>query len=214
MTISRSLWQKVRVLMSDAPGAAQTVSGITRADPGVATYVGADPANGSYAIFTAAGMREMNNRIARFANVNAGGNTGELEAIKTTNYGAFVSGQFQPLTFTYEFESLMNPNASGGEAEEIPADTIHDDIAVVEYGLFSALVYTFDAQWDPALAAHAALFEASQLKQPRGFQIIFANGRMALFYGTPAFSGVPAGNRIVSSQLKINSRGFPSYYAS
>jgi hypothetical protein len=212
MPISRSLWQKVRVQMSDPPGTAQAVSAITKADPGVATYVGVDPANGSYGLFTAAGMFEMNNRVARFANVDSG-NTLELEDINTTGYGTFISGSFQPLTFSYEFESLMSPAASGGEAEQIPAGTIHDAIDQVELGIFSALTYTFQAQWDPAHAAHVAAFEASQLKQARAFLITFANLRKQLLYGLIGFSGVAAGDRIVSSPLTITSRGFPSFYS-
>jgi hypothetical protein len=49
------------------------------------------------------------------------------------------------------------------------------------------------------------------LKQARGFQIIFANGRISMFYGIVGFAGVPAGDRIVSSPLTITSRGFPSF---
>jgi hypothetical protein len=212
MALSRSLWQKVRVLMSDAPGTPQNVTAITKDNPGVVTYEGADPADGSYGLFTASGMIQMNNRIARFDNLATGNNV-DLESINTTNYGTFTSGTFSPLTFTHEFESLMNPNASGGEPEEIDVSTIHDDLAQVEYGRFSAIRYGFEVQWDPAVAAHVALFEASQLKASRAFQLIFANGRIALIYGAVAFSGVPVGSQIVTSPMAITSRGFPSFYA-
>jgi hypothetical protein len=108
----------------------------------------------------------------------------------------------------------MNPTASGGEAEEIDVSTVHDDLAQIEFGRFSAIRYNFDVQWDPALAAHVELFEASQLKASRAFQIIFANGRIALIYGAVAFSGVPVGSQIVTSPMSITSRGFPTFYSS
>lgn len=218
MPISRSLWQKVRVLMSAAPGTAQNITAVTKANPPVVTYVGTDPADGSYAVISATGMRQINNRVIRFANVGLGtsppDNVAELENVKALNYDDFIAGTFQPVVFSHEFESLMQPAASGGEAEQIPAGTIHDDIEQIEYGMFSALTYNFQAQWDPALATHEAVFEASQLKQARAFRIIFANNRSALFYGVPAFSGVPAGDQIVSSPLSISVRGFPSFLVS
>jgi hypothetical protein len=214
MALSRSLWQQVRVLMSAAPGTAQNITAVTAANPPVATYEGADPANGSFGVLSATGMRQLNNRVVRFANVNAGGNTAELENVKGANYPAFIAGAFEPVTFSHEFESLMNPQASGGEAEQIPAPNIHQDIEEIELGIFSALTYTFQAQWDPALATHEAVFEASQLKQPRAFEIIFKNGRITLMYGLVGFAGVPAGDRIVSSPLTITVRGFPSFLVS
>ena len=75
------------------------VTAITNANPGVVTYVGADPANGDW-MFVAGvgGMTQINGRYVKVANVNAGANTFELTDIhgganiNTTAYGAYTAG--------------------------------------------------------------------------------------------------------------------------
>lgn len=62
--------------------ASQAISFITFADPGVLTYVGADPANGDWFYLAGiGGMDELNGRYVKVKNVNAGANTFELSDI-------------------------------------------------------------------------------------------------------------------------------------
>lgn len=77
---------------------AQNITGITAANPGVLTYSGADPSNGDW-FYTSGivGMTQMNGRLVKVANVNAGANTFELDEvdgtnINTTSYTAYSSG--------------------------------------------------------------------------------------------------------------------------
>ena len=76
---------------------AQDLSGITAANPGVVTYVGADPTNGQVVYLdTIVGMTELNGRYVKVANVNAGANTFELadldgNLIDTSGYTAYSS---------------------------------------------------------------------------------------------------------------------------
>lgn len=91
--------------------AAQNISAISQANPGVLTYVGADPANGDvFYLSGIGGMTELNGRFAVVANVNAGANTFELtdEAgnnINTTGFTAYTAGgtieRFYTMTTTY-----------------------------------------------------------------------------------------------------------------
>jgi hypothetical protein len=73
---------------------AQAVTAITKANPGVVTYSGADNyANGDRLIAAdIGGMVELNNREVTVANVNVGANTFELSGIDTTNYTTYTSG--------------------------------------------------------------------------------------------------------------------------
>lgn len=71
------------------------ISGITNANPGVVTYVGADPSNGDWMyVYGVVGMTEVNGRYVKVANVNTGAKTFELNdidggVIDTTAYGVY-----------------------------------------------------------------------------------------------------------------------------
>lgn len=73
---------------------AQNITGISRANPAVVTYDGADTyANGDRIIITGVvGMVEVNNREFTVANVNAGANTFELSGVNSSAYTAWASG--------------------------------------------------------------------------------------------------------------------------
>jgi hypothetical protein len=72
------------------------ISNITNANPGVLTYVGADPSNGDWMYITAvAGMTEVNGRYVKVTNVNVGAKTFELYdidggVVDTTNYDTYA----------------------------------------------------------------------------------------------------------------------------
>lgn len=74
--------------------AAQNITGITQANPGVVTYSGSDTyANGDPVVISGvAGMVEVNNRRFTVANVNTGANTFELSGVDTSGYTAYSSG--------------------------------------------------------------------------------------------------------------------------
>lgn len=79
--------------------AAQNITGITQANPGVLTYSGADPANGSWVYLTGIlGMTQLNGRYVKVTDVNTGANTFEIADIHggadldTTTYTAYSSG--------------------------------------------------------------------------------------------------------------------------
>jgi len=73
---------------------AQNITGITKANPAVVTYAGADTyANGDRVVITGVvGMHQVNNREFTVANVNAGANTFELSGVNSSAYGTYTSG--------------------------------------------------------------------------------------------------------------------------
>lgn len=79
--------------------ASQAITAVTRANPGVLTYVGADPANGDdIEVAGVVGMTQLNGRRFTVGGVNTGANTLQLldpdgvTNIDTTNYTAYSSG--------------------------------------------------------------------------------------------------------------------------
>ena len=74
--------------------ATQSITGITKANPGVITYSGADTyANGDRVLVTGVvGMTEINNRIVEVANVNTAANTFEASGLNTSGFTTYSSG--------------------------------------------------------------------------------------------------------------------------
>lgn len=76
-----------------------TITGISKANPGVLTYTGTDPANGDWMYLSGiVGMTELNGRYAKVAGVDAGANTFQLTDIhgggniNTSGYTTYTSG--------------------------------------------------------------------------------------------------------------------------
>jgi len=69
--MAAKFWSNVAVAIESALSAAQTIDAITKANPGVVTYQGADPTNGQVALHTIQGMHQLDGRPVRIANVNA-----------------------------------------------------------------------------------------------------------------------------------------------
>ncbi|MCC7173252.1 MAG: phage tail protein [Planctomycetes bacterium] len=191
--MARYIWKGVAVALG-ALGAAQAVSAVTKANPGVATYAGTDPANGDYfALTDVQGMIQLNNKIGRAANVNSAGNTLELEAENTSAYDTFVSGNLQPITFNISMQSGANVTVSGGDFRFVDFTTIHDDQEIQLPGLASALNFSFECFWDPADPALVALKEASDNQTQLAMRITFKGGAKYLLLGYVGATLTPTG---------------------
>lgn len=211
------IWSGVSVSVQSALGAAQAVSGITKANPGVVTYADADPSNGNYVLLAnVQGMTQLKDRLFRVANVNSGGNTLELEGEDTTNYSTFSSGNLHVVTLGTSLTSAVDVSVSGGEFEEVDTTTIHDDLRSVALGVASNIVLDFSCQWDPGDEALKAFVAASKLKASRAVMIAFADASRVLFYGRIGATLVPTGSaqQLVATNVRITGTGAPTLYTS
>ena len=83
--------------------AAQNITGITKANPAVVTYAGADTFNNGDEVYIegVTGMTEVNGRLFTINNVNTGANTFELQGVDSTNYTAYsANGTIKNTIFT------------------------------------------------------------------------------------------------------------------
>lgn len=189
------IWSNVAIAIQSAIGSAQAISGITKANPGVATYAGTDPANGDYLYLSSVlGMTQVDDRIIRAANVNAGANTLELEGENTTSFDTFTSGNLQVVTLGTSLSIVTDLNVSGGEFEQIDVTTVHDAVRKSIPGAASAIRIAGSCLWDPSDAGFAALKSLSDIKAKRAFRITFPSGYKALFTGYIGFTGAPTGS--------------------
>lgn len=214
--MSVQVWSNVAIAVQSALSSAQTISGITKASPAVATYVGADPSNGDFIKLTATGMTEVDGRIFRVANVNAGGNTLELEGLDSTAFSTFATGSFEIITFGTSLTVATSVSASGGDPSYIDVTTIHDTIQKQIPGNSSATTFSMDCQWQPDDAGLIALKTAADTKALRAVRITFANGYKYLVTGYVSCTLSPTGSaqQVVTTPVSFTAYGRPTSYAS
>ena len=209
------LWKNVQVALQSALATALTITGITKANPGVVTYTGTDPANGDFVLLTVLGMHQLNDKIVRVADVDTGANTFELEGVDTTLFDTFTSGTAEVITFGTSITTALSINSSGGDFSFIDTTTIHDNSQQQMPGLPSATVFNMDHIWDPADAGLIAMKYASDNQLKRAIRITWPNGYKFLATGYVGASLAPGGSAqdkvTTPSVLTIN--GKPTAYA-
>ena len=207
-------WSNVGVDVQTALSTAQTISAITKASTGVVTYVGADPTNGDYIVVTANGMTQVNDRIFRVANVNAGSNTLELEGEATTDYGTFTSGTFQIITYGASFNILLTIQVSGGDPEYADTTTIHDEVRKRAPTVVSPLSLSSDALFDLADPGFVEARKAYRAKTKRAILLRFGTGSKMAMNGYFSAAGVPTGQAqgVVQTRITIEAQNTPSVW--
>lgn len=213
--MSVQVWSDVDINVQSAIGAALTITGITKASPGVVTYTGTDPANGDYVRLSVQGMTELNNAYARVANVNGGANTFELEGIDTSAFGTFTSGSFQVVTLGTSLSIVTDVQVSGGDFDFIDTTTVHDKVKTQIPGAASPLVMNLTAQWQPDDLGLKALKAAGAAKAERGILISFANGYKYVIGGYVGCTAAPGGSAqgVVTTPIVITGLGLGNAYA-
>ena len=210
-----SVWSNVRVDIQSALATAVTVDGITKADPGVVTFTGADPSDGDYILFPdLSGMFQMNDRVARVANTVAS-TSFEVENIDTTDYSDFSSGTAQVVTFGTSLSGVTDVSASGGESRFADATTIHGQQIVEIPTVTEGFELSFEHLFDPSDPALGELRTASQAQAKRAVRITLSNG-IVVFYGYVTATGIPTGGalEVVKTAITFKATGLLTDYAS
>ena len=207
-------WSNVGVDVQTSLGSAITISAISKASTGVVSYTGTDPTNGDYIVVTANGMTQVNDRIFRVANVNAGSNTLELEGETTTDYGTFTSGTFQIITYGASFNILQTIQVSGGEPEYADTTTIHDEVRKRAPTVVSPLSLSSDALFDLADPGFVEARKAYRAKTKRAIKLRFGTGSKMAMNGYFSAAGVPTGQAqgVVQTRITIEAQNTPSVW--
>lgn len=214
--MAAKFWSNVAVAVQSALATAITFTGITKANPGVGTYTGTDPSNGDYVLLSVTGMHQVNNKIVRVANVNAGSNTFEFEGVDTTLYDTFSAGTGQVITFGTTLSTLTNISASGGDYEEADVTTIHDTQRSVVPTVASPISFDFESRWEVSDAGLVALKTASDSKVTRCVRFTFSNGSKFLFNAYVGCSLSPTGQAqdVVKTSVTLKAQGTTTVYSS
>jgi len=209
-----SKWTKVAVAIQSALAAADTISAITKANPGVVTTGSAHGmSNGAYVLLEVAGMAQVNDRVFRIANVAA--STFELEGEDTTSYDTFVSGTAKEITFGTSMATAVTVTASGGEFEYDDTTTIHVNQRSQIPTIASAALMTFDNIWDVADPALIALKAASDASTKRAILLTFANAQKLAFNAYVGATLLPGGTAPgkVTTQVSLSMCARHTVYA-
>lgn len=214
-------WSNVAVAMQSALGTAKTITGISKAAPGVVTATH-DFANGDYVVLSVNGMYQLNGKVYRVVAVSTtvsfeledvSGGTG----IDTTDFDTFTSGTAQKITFGTSITTATSMSASGGDFAFIDTTTIHTNQKTQIPGTANALSYSFDNLWDISDAGQIAMKSASDEQAQRAFKFTFGTGgKIMVFTGYVGFTGAPTGQAQdkVVSPASVTAFGSPTYYAS
>lgn len=181
-----------RIYMQSAIGATQALSAISKADPGVVTYAGTDPANGTYmGLSDLQGMTELNDALVKVAGVDTVANTFQMEDQNTTGYGTFVSGNMAPITLGTEIQVGTGFEMSGGEQEFAEYLLLWDKVKRKFPTTQSAAEVRLPCVWDPTDVGMKAIRQAADTAQKTAFKIVLTTGVEILFYGYIGSSGLP-----------------------
>lgn len=209
------VWKNVAVAMQSALAAAKTITGITKASPGVATSTSHGFSNGDIVFLTISGMYQLNDKAVRVAGVTA--DTFQLEGVDTTSFDTFSSGTAEKVTLGTSITTATNITSSGGNFDLIDSTTIHGNAKTQLPGLPEATNFTMDHIWDVSDAGLLAMKTASDNQAKRVFKFTFGSGgQVMLFAGYVAAALLPGGSaqQLVTTPTVITMNGTPTYYAS
>lgn len=210
-------WTNVGVaLASLAAGmsAAQTITNISAASPCVLSYSGADPAAASWLLLNVQGMTELDRRLIRILSVDTAANTLVLEGVDAIGYHAFVSGSFQVVTFDRTFNTLSEPNSTGGDAIFEDTTLMHDPKDSQSVVSSTPEGYGFLSIWEPGNAALVECNRAFVSKTPRCVLVTFADGAKYAFVATVAAPMAPgASGRKVTTKIEFALQNTGTNYA-
>jgi len=203
----------LKLFMESAIATAKTISGITKAAPGVVSSTTHGFTNNDIVLLEVQGMVELNGRLFKVVNVAADsfqlagvdGTTG----IDTTLYNTFSSGTAKKVTLGTSITGVQEFTFSGGDIKTVDTTTVNDlvDTQIVVGAAAQAADLTM--QWDPASAAQQAMIAAFQTRANKGFKVMWPDGAFVLWYGTVGYTGAPGGGKqgVTTSPAKITMLG-------
>lgn len=190
-------WTNQVVQQQSAIGAPQTITGITKASPGVVTTSGTNPTNGQYVLLEVAGMTQVNRRVFKVA--GATGSTFNI-GVDTTAFGTFTSGTFRVITFGGAFDSVRDIQSSGGDPVFEDTTTIHDPNDTQAIVSSSPESFSFTVDWEPTNAALRAANAAFIARTPLAYRFADPDNSEYLFY---AYVAAPL-NPTVGGKKKVS----------
>lgn len=214
MSLNINVWSKVAVAVQTLLGSAKTISAITKANPAAVSSTGHGFTAGKLILLKVVGMRQVNLRVVRVADPTT--DAFELEGIDSTLFDTFVSGTAEEITFGANAATFQDVSATGGDAQPIPIELIHDDQNFEMPGNRSPVNFTFGSLWDVADPALIALNGFDSVKGLACIEFRFSSGAKVYFVCYPSASLAPNGSagQPVTTPVTLRLRAPLTTYAS
>jgi hypothetical protein len=185
--------RSVRIEIAQTFAAALAVTGISNANPGVATAAGHGLVDAEAGYFdNVVGMEQLTGQAARVNNPT--GSTFELEGLNTTSMGVFTSGNFFAATAWATLAEATAYTIGGGAGTKLNATRLIDTITQEEQGDLAAQTFQIKllAQTVPSTAG-ALLDSIAQSVGIALVRVTLHDGAVRLLYGEPSLSGEDVG---------------------
>lgn len=205
------------VSLATTYGTAKTVSGISNANPGVATSTAHGLANGALVSVTS-GWSNLNNRVARVAGTAT--NTFNLDGIDTTSVTQYPAGSgggsVQEITGFTQIAQIMGFSTSGGEQQFATFSFLEQNFDTQIPTTLSAQSITLDIADDPTLPGYQALKAASDARAIRALRLSMPDGSFILYQGYVSFNETPSVTKgsVMQVRATFSLQGRPVRYAS
>lgn len=172
---------------------AKPITGISNANPAVASAAAHGFANGSLVEITS-GWSRLNGQIFRVANQASG--TFELEGLDTTDQKYFptgsAAGSARLITQWTQISQILEFGTSGGEQQFANYSFLEEDFERQLPTVTSAQSITIGIADDPALPGYKALKEASASRKNRALRLTLPDGSIILYNGIVSLNETPS----------------------
>lgn len=179
----------VRVEIQKAIGTQKAVTGVTQANPAVATSPAHGFANGQVGFFKdVTGMVQLDQQAVRLKNVTA--NTFECEDINSSDWAAFTAGNFTPISQWSTIAPAASYEIGGGASDSLDVSVLLDDIKQEEQGQLAAQTVSFDVRTETISGeAMGIVRDAARRSLARNVRVTLKDGNLRNFRGTPSLPG-------------------------
>lgn len=161
------------VAVQQTLGADLTVTGLTLANPGVATCTAHGLSNGDIVVFAVTnGMVEIDGQAVRVANVAA--NTFEVEGLDTTAYSTWVSGVANEVTAFSTLSSAQNVTMPNPAPAKIDITCLIHKAKQYAYGLPDAPDGQITGLFSPGTTAEGLIIAATESNARVVFRVSWA----------------------------------------
>lgn len=170
----------INVAIEASRDTAITITGITKANPGVATATSHGLTNGDVVILTvAAGMVELDGQAVRVANVDT--NTFELEDLDTTDYSTFTAGSCEEILTWTTVAPAQGVSMPSAQPTKVDITRLIDKSKQYAYALPEAPDGSITGLYEPNDAGVAIIKAASKANAAKVFRVLWAGGQYTYF---------------------------------
>lgn len=202
--------------IASAYGSALTVSGITNANPAVATSTAHGLSNGDI-IEVTSGWSKLTNRIVRISGVTA--NTFNLEGINTTSTTMYPAGSgtgtVRKVTSFVQLAQILTTNTTGGEQQFATYQFLESDESSEIPTNKSPRRLVLSLADDPSLPGYIIAATANEDRLVRAVKFALPGGSSIYYNGFVSVNETPTTtqNEVMSVQMTLAMQGRATRYA-